>query len=110
MTTTASSDFLVSGYLNSVQYKWARHCVAELIRTIRPDAVTLVDSFGFSDYQLNSALGRYDGNVYETLIEWASREPLNRGGDVVDGYEEEILPLVCKGRGSAADFEKSAKL
>jgi len=29
------------------------------------DAIPLVDAFNFSDSMLNSALGRYDGNVYE---------------------------------------------
>lgn len=28
-------------------------------------------------YQLNSVLGRSDGNVYENLIDFACREPIN---------------------------------
>ena len=36
-----------------------------LLDQIRPDAVGLVDAFGFDDEQLHSTLGRYDGNVYE---------------------------------------------
>ena len=43
----------------------------------RPEAVTLVDAFDYSDYNLNSALGRYDGNVYEDLFERAQVSPLN---------------------------------
>ena len=37
----------------------------------------LVDAFDYSDYVLNSALGRYDGNVYEDLFRWAQRSALN---------------------------------
>jgi hypothetical protein len=41
---------------------------AGLLRALRPDAVALVDSFGLSDYLLNSALGKYDGDVYNDLL------------------------------------------
>lgn len=58
-------------------------CMAE----IRPDAVALVDSFGWLDYELgNSAIGRYDGNVYEAIYEEAKRNPLNQE-DVMVGWE-----------------------
>lgn len=41
----------------------------QLLRELRPDAVALVDSFGIEDYQLNSCLGRSDGDVYRALLE-----------------------------------------
>ena len=41
----------------------------ELLVELRPDAVALVDGFGFEDYQLNSCLGRSDGNVYNALLD-----------------------------------------
>ena len=44
----------------------------------RPDAVPLVDAFDYSDHHLNSALGRYDGNVYQHLFDMAQASPLNR--------------------------------
>jgi hypothetical protein len=44
---------------------------------IRPDAVAVVDSFGFTDETLNSAIGREDGNVYEALFAYAKSSPLN---------------------------------
>ena len=40
--------------------------------------MSLVDAFDYSDYVLNSALGRYDGNVYEDLFRWAQRSALNK--------------------------------
>lgn len=44
----------------------------------RPEAVALVDGFDHSDFSLHSALGRYDGNVYEELFKRAQNNPLNR--------------------------------
>lgn len=52
--------------------------ISTLLNQIRPDAVPLVDSFGFLDSQLKSTLGRYDGNVYEAIYEEAAKKnPLN---------------------------------
>ena len=52
--------------------------IKELLTVIRPDAVALVDAFDFQDVTLGSVLGRYDGNVYENLFEWAKKSPLNK--------------------------------
>ena len=46
------------------QAKWARQALYETVTAVRPNAVALVDGFGFTDYLLNSALGRSDGDVY----------------------------------------------
>ena len=50
----------------------------QVLRDLRPDAVALVDSFGFEDYLLNSAIGRHDGDVYSALLEAAKRSKLNQ--------------------------------
>lgn len=51
----------------------------DLMKHVRPHAVPLVDSFALPDYLLNSALGRFDGEVYEDLFHRAHRlNPLNR--------------------------------
>jgi len=44
----------------------------------RPDAVPLVDAFDFTDKNLNSALGSYDGQIYQRLYEWAQKSPTNK--------------------------------
>lgn len=49
-----------------------------LLAEIRPNAVGLVDAFDFSDHLLGSILGRYDGNVYPKLYDWALNSPLNQ--------------------------------
>lgn len=90
---TEAAEFLVSGYLSSSQVQAVKRKVIELLAVIRPDAVALVDAFALPDYYLNSALGRYDGNVYEAMTKMAEKEPLNQTV-VVDGYEECIKPFV----------------
>jgi len=57
----------------------------------------LTDAFGFTDYELDSALGVYDGKAYENLFKRAQLEPLNEK-EVVDGYEEFIKPILERGR------------
>ena len=52
---------------------------------IRPNAVGLVDGFGFRDTQLKSTIGRYDGRVYEAIYEKAKSGSLNtiEGGGMI---------------------------
>ena len=38
----------------------------------------LVDAFDIRDEILNSALGRYDGDVYTHLYQWALKAPRNK--------------------------------
>lgn len=49
------------------------------------EAVQITDAFGFSDYELGSVLGRYDGRVYETLWEEAKKDPVNAEMDLREG-------------------------
>ena len=56
---------------------WARRQYYAQLAALRPDAVGLADSFGLSDYLLNSALGREDGDVYRALLAAAQESPLN---------------------------------
>ena len=52
------------------------NCIVQLL--CRREAVPLVDAFDIPDADLNSALGRYDGDVYKHLFEWALRAPRNK--------------------------------
>lgn len=49
----------------------------DLLSELRPNAVALVDAFDFPDAVLDSALGRWDGNVYEALYDYSLRSKLN---------------------------------
>lgn len=51
-------DFMEDDYASRQQVSLIRQQQYALLRELRPDAVALVDGFGFEDYILNSALGR----------------------------------------------------
>jgi len=63
-----------SQYLNNEQIKAMNQLRETLFAEIRPDAIGLADANRFSDNTLRSALGRYDGRVYETMYEWATKK------------------------------------
>jgi len=70
--------------------------IQELMAQVRPHAVNLVDAWSIPDFLLDSALGRYDGKVYEDLFNRAHRlNPLNEIVFNSDYRSEEIV----KGKG-----------
>uniref|UniRef100_A0A672Z0V8 Acyl-coenzyme A oxidase n=1 Tax=Sphaeramia orbicularis TaxID=375764 RepID=A0A672Z0V8_9TELE len=69
--------------------------IKELLSQLRPNAVALVDAFDIHDKKLKSVLGRYDGNVYENMFEWARRSPLN-SSEVHDSFHKYLKPLRSK--------------
>lgn len=73
-----ASHLLEAKYITPEQIKMARAQKNASIMDLRSNIVPLVDSFGYLDYELNSALGRYDGDVYRGLLEMAKASPLNR--------------------------------
>jgi acyl-CoA oxidase len=54
------------------------------------EVVQITDAFQFSDFELGSVLGRYDGKVYETLWEEAQRDPVN----TEIGLREDVLRML----------------
>ncbi|KAG0258688.1 hypothetical protein BG011_003146 [Mortierella polycephala] len=86
-------EFLTSGYIDAKHVSMMGKAIMDLMENkIRPNAVGFVDAFAFPDYYLNSALGRFDGKVYEAYTEMATREPINQT-EVVEGYEQYIKPF-----------------
>ncbi|EIW56394.1 acyl-CoA oxidase [Trametes versicolor FP-101664 SS1] len=77
-----------------------RVAIKQTCLDILPEAVGLTDGFGFNDWELDSALGQYDGNAYEEMWKRVQSEPLNKT-EVPDGYEEYIKPLLLRGPGLA---------
>lgn len=86
-----AAEFLSSGYLSPKQHELLRNRVHALLAELRPQAVNLVDAFGIPDFQLNSALGRFDGNVYPNLVKFAQGEPLNAVRFNVDIHDPELV-------------------
>uniref|UniRef100_A0AAQ4QUI7 Acyl-coenzyme A oxidase n=1 Tax=Gasterosteus aculeatus aculeatus TaxID=481459 RepID=A0AAQ4QUI7_GASAC len=93
--TKNSGDFLQAGLLNVPQVLQISNRIKQLLSQLRPNAVALVDAFDFHDNRLKSVLGRYDGNVYENLFEWARRSPLN-STEVHESFHKYLKPLRAK--------------
>ncbi|XP_047330733.1 peroxisomal acyl-coenzyme A oxidase 1-like isoform X1 [Impatiens glandulifera] len=86
-------DFLATKSINPDQAHLANEMLRSLYTKVRPNAVSLVDSFNHTDHLLDSVLGRYDGNVYPKLYEKAWQDPFN-DSVIPDGYHDYIRPLL----------------
>uniref|UniRef100_A0AAX7V9Z6 Acyl-coenzyme A oxidase n=1 Tax=Astatotilapia calliptera TaxID=8154 RepID=A0AAX7V9Z6_ASTCA len=93
--TKNSGDFLQAGLLSVPQVMQISSRIKELLAQLRPNAVALADAFDIHDKKLNSVLGRYDGNVYEHMFEWARKSPLN-ATEVSRAHEVYLKPLRSK--------------
>ncbi|TRM55468.1 acyl-CoA dehydrogenase/oxidase C-terminal [Schizophyllum amplum] len=105
----ALPDLLAHGLLcGPGEVAGLRRAISALCAALVPHAIGLSDAFGFTDWELDSALGVYDGRVYEALWERAQREPLNEK-EVTDAYEESIKWVLQNGQRRAA-MHAAAKL
>ncbi|KAG6614756.1 Peroxisomal acyl-coenzyme A oxidase 1 [Phytophthora cinnamomi] len=86
-------DFRQQDYLSSAQGEMVHKQLQELLPPVRRNAVRLTDSWDFTDFELNSAIGGYDGDIYRALVEQTKREPLN-AAEVPKGYEKYLRPLL----------------
>ena len=102
-TSGGSVHFFEDGYIAHRQLADIRLHIDQLLTQLLPDAVTLTDAWDFPDASLQSALGCYDGNVYERMMQWVKQLPINRQaatqGDVDRlGYEQSIRPVLRAAR------------
>ncbi|KAG0167918.1 fatty-acyl coenzyme A oxidase [Apophysomyces sp. BC1034] len=65
--------FLQYEYFTPAQIEFIRSKTNALCKSVRDQAIPLVDSFNLSDYIINSPLGRADGNVYEHYFDQVKR-------------------------------------
>ncbi|KAI9909705.1 hypothetical protein PsorP6_014786 [Peronosclerospora sorghi] len=86
-------DFCQHDYLSSEQLDLVRAQTLRLLPTIRKNCVLLTDAWDFSDFELNSTIGRYDGDIYRALVQRAADEPLNQS-HVPEGYAKYLRPLL----------------
>jgi acyl-CoA oxidase len=91
--SSITDDSQWTGIIDSQQLQLAKAALVDLLDKLRPDAVPLVDAFDFPDKVLCSAIGGYDGNVYEALYESAVKSPLNQK-DPFEGYSEVLRPYL----------------
>ncbi|CAF0733727.1 unnamed protein product [Adineta steineri] len=74
-----SIDFIRLKLLSPDQiYDLETRVLPDIYTRLRPNLVALVDAFDFHDNEIDSCLGRYDGQVYEALLERARLNPSNR--------------------------------
>uniref|UniRef100_A0AAV1TQA9 Acyl-coenzyme A oxidase n=1 Tax=Peronospora matthiolae TaxID=2874970 RepID=A0AAV1TQA9_9STRA len=86
-------DFRQHDYLSTDQADLVREQVVHLLPVIRKNCVLLTDAWDFSDFELNSTIGRYDGDIYRALVKRAADEPLNKT-QVPKGYTKYLKPLI----------------
>lgn len=90
------------GYVSEAQAEMLGDVVQSLLEALRPDAVALVDAFAFDDtLELHqTALGAYDGDVYQRLWDWSEKDPANNAlqgrasGTLPPNFFEKWRPLL----------------
>jgi len=87
---------LEDSYMTPEHSKWVDSLLLEQCRVLREDVVSLVDSFGLPDLVLHSAIGRFDGNVYENYFAQVNSSKIQKLTD--NGrpayWEEVVKPLL----------------
>ncbi|KAG6614606.1 Acyl-coenzyme A oxidase [Phytophthora cinnamomi] len=93
LITNSLGDFRQYDYISTRQADLVREQVVRILPIIRKNCVLLTDAWDFSDFELNSTIGRYDGDIYRALVKRAADEPLNKT-QVPEGYEQYLKPLI----------------
>ncbi|XP_078399736.1 peroxisomal acyl-coenzyme A oxidase 2-like [Cetorhinus maximus] len=86
-----AGDFLYDGFMTGKQLDLVTTSQLDLLALVRKNAVSITDAFDYPDKQLNSAIGNYDGHVYQRLFEWAQKAPTNAKINLA--YEKYLKPL-----------------
>lgn len=86
-------DFLRFSSLTKEHVSSLQSRLEQMLTAIRPNAVGIVDGFDIRDEILGSALGTYDGNVYQHLYEEAMKSPLNQES-VNESFHKYLKPFL----------------
>mmetsp|Transcript_28326 Transcript_28326/g.42890 ORF Transcript_28326/g.42890 Transcript_28326/m.42890 type:complete len:179 (-) Transcript_28326:84-620(-) len=71
--------------------------IKALNKQIRPYAIPLVESLGWKDEFIVSAIGNSYGDIYEQHLEWAKNSRLNKtkdGDAIPEGFLELMTPVI----------------
>lgn len=90
----SGAELLESGHISAQQHRLIRTQFKTLCKSLRRNAIALVDALGYEDYLLNSAIGRKDGNIYEALLRAAQESPFNRTAEG-PGWEPVLRDLLA---------------
>lgn len=88
-----TGDFLRFSTLKKENVSALQSRLEEMLIAIRPNAVGIVDGFDIRDEVLGSALGAYDGNVYQRLYDEAMKSPLNQD-KVNESFHKYLKPFL----------------
>ncbi|XP_021931442.1 probable peroxisomal acyl-coenzyme A oxidase 1 isoform X2 [Zootermopsis nevadensis] len=88
-----SGDFLMYTNMKPVDVSNLQNQMEIILSQLRPNAVGIVDGFDFHDETLRSALGAWDGQVYERMFEAASKSPLNKD-PLNESFQKYLKPLL----------------
>ncbi|KAJ7054627.1 peroxisomal oxidase [Mycena amicta] len=99
------------------------NCGSPLLLCAVLEIIGLTDAFGFTDWELDSALGVFDGRAYEAFGKRVQDEPLNQtelteayavsaiamaiGGSLTSGLQQSMKPILLRGQRLAAAEKKS---
>lgn len=86
-------DLLQFINITSVDVEKLQQRMEFALKSLRTNALGIVDGFDIPDFVLSSTLGAYDGNVYERLLEAAKKSPLNQE-DVNKSFHLYLKPFV----------------
>ncbi|KAK4053613.1 hypothetical protein OIO90_003852 [Microbotryomycetes sp. JL221] len=78
-----------------------RQSISNSSKEILPQTIGLTDSFNFSDWELDTVLGRYDGAAYETMLARVKADIDANVGDESARkrmYTEHIKPILERGK------------
>uniref|UniRef100_A0A0N4Z9T4 Acyl-coenzyme A oxidase n=1 Tax=Parastrongyloides trichosuri TaxID=131310 RepID=A0A0N4Z9T4_PARTI len=87
-----SSSALKYNLINGKDLDKIKISLYDDLTKIRPQAVSIVDSFDFTDRDMITVLGRRDGNVYDNLLKWAQSSELNQY-EVLPSHKKYLLPM-----------------
>jgi hypothetical protein len=98
----AAITWAEDGHLSYSQLNDIRENVHDLLGELYFEAIGLTDAWDFSDASLCSAIGCYDGNVYERMMSWVRQLPINvkarENGQVFKrGWEDTLKPFLREG-------------
>ena len=88
-----AQEFQLDEYMSSQQVDMVQEQVYKLLHAIRKEAVPLVDAFDLRNELLCSVIGRYDGDVYSHLYQWALKSPRNKS-TVHPAYHKHLRKLI----------------
>ena len=82
-----------SGYIQPEQFKLLKKKKSMLLGEVRPNAIGLVDAFEYPDNTVRSAIGSYDGDVYENLWKWVHTHNEFNKVDLTETWQKYVKAL-----------------